>query len=495
MEMKLVQKEASVWIKEETILQRRQFGAEAVIPDSREDAKCVVWCQGGLLLKGKEPSAHGCSFTGEAWAAVLYLTESGKTDTLRISREVEISVEAEEMNEEALPQISWQLSALEGRLLNPRKLGVSFEIQAVVSCFRKGTAALDSALPEDAPETVHLLEETREALVLLEVREKSFSARETILLQREETAPRSIAGERIRFTELAAERLGGRCVVKGELELRIWGPDETGLPFFRDFCIPFSQLVDLDKDCEGEILVQAEPSSLYLEWLEGMDGQRSLDAELHGVLQLRIYAQQKISFSADGYSSRMPSRPVRESRTFLRSVKRQSLLLSGEETYPMPEDMQTLLASEPKLGLLEADREQTQLPVSVDLLIRCKDGALDALHRSFRLQTQALPAGAKPLRKELRGFEAKAQDGKLLLKGEAELIFDREEKETVEVMNALELDEDGAWDVEKLPALNLVMTQGESLWELAKEFHSSVEAITACNPEPDGMLLIPVESF
>ena len=85
MEMKLVQKEASVWIEAEPIFKRQQLNVEAVIPDSREDAKCVVWSQGGLLLKGKEPSLHGCSFSGEAWAVVLYLTESGETDTLLIS--------------------------------------------------------------------------------------------------------------------------------------------------------------------------------------------------------------------------------------------------------------------------------------------------------------------------------------------------------------------------------------------------------------------------
>jgi hypothetical protein len=495
MEMKLVQKEASVWIEEEPILKRQQLSAEAVIPDSREDAKCVVWSRGGLLLKGKEPASHGCSFTGEAWAVVLYLTESGKTDSLRISREFEMDVDTEETDEEALPQISWQLSALEGRLLNPRKLGLSFEIQAAVSCFRRGTLMLEAALPPDAPGTVHLLEDAREALLLRQIREKSFSVRDTIQLRQEEKAPRSIAGEGIRFAELDTERLGARCVVKGELELVVWGPDETGLPVSCVFRIPFSQLVDLGEESEGEILVQAEPSSLYLDWQEGMDGQRSLDAELHGVLQLRVYARQALRFVTDGYCNLMPSRPVRESRTLLCALERRSSLLSGEESFPMPEDMQTLLAAEPKLGPLEADREQTQLPVSVDLLIRRKDGSMDALHRSFRLQAPPLPAGAKPLRRELSAFEAKAENGKLLFSGQARLLWDREEKETLEVLSGLELDEDAARDCEKLPALSLVLTKGESFWELAKEYHSSVEAIAACNPEPDEMLMIPTESF
>ena len=55
MKMKLTQTEAPVWVEAEPIVKREQYSAEAVIPDSREDAKCLVWAQGGVLLKGKEP--------------------------------------------------------------------------------------------------------------------------------------------------------------------------------------------------------------------------------------------------------------------------------------------------------------------------------------------------------------------------------------------------------------------------------------------------------
>ncbi len=63
--MKLTQTEAPVWIEAEPIVKREQYSAEAVIPDSREDAKCLVWAQGGVLLKGREPMEHSCSFAGE----------------------------------------------------------------------------------------------------------------------------------------------------------------------------------------------------------------------------------------------------------------------------------------------------------------------------------------------------------------------------------------------------------------------------------------------
>ena len=493
MEMKLLQKEAAVWIEEKPILKRQQLSAEAVIPDSREDARSLVWTRGGVQLKGKEPSSRSCSFTGEVWACVLYLTESGKTETLRISREFEMSLDLEGTEPEAIPQISWQLASLEGRLVNPRKLGVSFDLQAEIRSFRKGTTLLNSALPEDAPAQVHLLQDSAEALLLRQVREKPFSLRERLSPGGEVKAPRSIAAEDIRFVSLQAERLGARCIVKGELELRIWGSDETELPTGCSFRIPFSQLAELDGETEGEILVRAEPCSLYLEWMEGAEGERSLDAEIHGLLQLRVYARQLLGFASDGYSSRMPSVPIRESVAILRSLKRESLRLSAEESLPMPEDLQALLAAEPFLGPPEWEREKLRLPLTLDLLVRRADGSLDALRRSFRLQGGARPGLSEAVLRKITAFDAKLEDGKLKLRCEVELNWEQEETESLEVLTGLELDVDSAWDPSRLPALSLVMCGGESLWDLAKEYHSSVELIKGCNPEPGRMLLIPAE--
>ena len=491
--MKLTQTEAPVWVEAEPIVKREQYSAEAVIPDSREDAKCLVWAQGGVLLKGKEPMEHSCSFAGELWASVLYLTESGKTETLRIGRAFEMRLELENVETEALPQISWQLSALEGRLLNPRKIGVSFEVQAVIESFCKGKALLDSALAADAPAQIHLRRESREVLFLRQIREKTFTARERLSMGEEDQAPRSIAGERLRFVELSGERLGPRCIVKGELELQIWGLNETELPVTCSFRIPFSQLLDLNDEGEGDILVSAEPSSVYLEWMEGMAGERSLDAEIHGVLQLRIYQKQNMCYASDGYCSRMHSEPLMEDRTILRSLKRESLLLRGEESLSMPEDLQMLLAAEPFLGPMTWDREKTELTLSLDLLVRRVDGSLDTLHRSLRLEGDALPAAARPIRQEIVSYDFRTENGKLNLNCRAELLWELEETEKLETLSALELDEEGAWDPSAMPALSLVINRGETLWDLAKAYHSSLELIEACNPEPGEILLIPAE--
>ena len=62
------------------------------------------------------------------------------------------------------------------------------------------------------------------------------------------------------------------------------------------------------------------------------------------------------------------------------------------------------------------------------------------------------------------------------------------------ILESAELDEEHPFDLSSLPAVTLVRVEGESLWELARSYHSSTDAVTALNDaeEREGkMLLIP----
>ena len=69
--------------------------------------------------------------------------------------------------------------------------------------------------------------------------------------------------------------------------------------------------------------------------------------------------------------------------------------------------------------------------------------------------------------------------------------------ETTEIdrINDVNLDEEHPVKLDELPTLTLVRCTGESLWELAKEYHSSVDKISALNDTEQDingrMLLIP----
>ena len=493
MEVNLSNNTIPIWRESERAVKRSQFTAESVIPDTIEDVKSIVWCRGGLLLKGKEPGLHGCSVSGEAQASLLLLTETGAVESLRLQKPFEIPFEGGSQDAEALPQIIWLLSGLEARMLNPRKLSVTFEVSAQMRFFQR--ASIREALVEKAENKagLHLLREEHDCLTLFAVKEKPFTLRQQFSPENCAGAPKTIAGEELRFSVSGVEQIGGRCIVKGELALLIWGMDESGLPSELSLSLPFSQLLEGGEEPLAETGIAIEPSAVYLDWSEGLDGQRSLDAEIHAVLQAALYTQKSVSLVSDAYSTRMPVTLQREEQCLLASLRRGSGVLRAEERIPVPGEVSELLSSQAILGPLEADREGSVLPLRLQMLCRDTDGRLDSVSKTLRLRGESLPEGAEIDRVSLNSCDMTLQDGSLLVSAEGKLDWERRSESRISSVTGVTLDEEKAWDLSQLPALSLVRREGESLWELAKEYRSSVEAISAYNSEDDKLLLIPAE--
>ncbi len=493
MEVKLLRKETPVWIAGEALREHLQFSAESVIPDSAEDVKEIVWTKGGVLLKGKEPGLHACTVTGEAWASVLYITESGALESHRLRKEFDMSFETEASDPDALPQLCWYLNSVQARALNPRKLSVSFDVQGALHRFARGSVLTEIELPEDCPAGIHLLKKQHDALSLVTVAEKPFTVRDQLPLPADGAFPARIDGEKLRFEVLGAEQIGNRCILKGEISLELLGPGEDGMPIRSEFRLPFSQLMETVDSQAEQSCARIEPNSIYLERIEGESGTGSLDVEIHAVLQLRLYARQAQISVSDAYCSRMPLRMESEKISLIRSVEQRSAFVHAEESLTMPEDMEELLASEARLGPLERDQGMLKIPVVLELLVRSREGELTAARRGLQLFSGEIPEDALILDARIAACEIKEGKEGFWAVCDVEICWEKAEKESRDSAITLLLDEDKAWNSAQLPNLCLVRRAGEGLWTLAKEYRSSVELIRSCNAEDAELLLIPAE--
>ena len=489
MELKLNYKQLPIW-QEQLLSGRFPISMEAVVPDRMEDAASVIWSKGGLLLKGKEPTANSCTFLGEAFASVLYQTEDGRLNMLRISKEFSWTMETGQIEADALPQILWRPTAVEAKLLNPRKIAVSMELSAQVRCFKKDTLPIEPELPAEEGSGLQLRRESSEASVLSQIREKAFSIREQMPLQEGQHAIRTIEGEQVRFPSMESEQLGARSVIKGEAELCVWGLSEEGLPSTLLFRIPFSQLIETEEEAD-RIEVWVQPSSLYLDWHEGLNGEPGLDAEIHAVAQLRQYKRVTLCAVTDAYSTKMPSSIQTMKRTSCCGREDLSAVLETDETVVVPEDVSELLSWEAVLGPLERDREHIGQSLAVSMLLRRSDGSLDGFSRKAHLQGDPLDENAYAEESVLKSCELVFNPGKVRVKAAATLKGKTIQVEETQIVCAVELKDEQSWDCGTLPSLSLVRRGGADLWDLAKEYRSSVEAIVSCNKEGSDLLLIP----
>ena len=132
--------------------------------------------------------------------------------------------------------------------------------------------------------------------------------------------------------------------------------------------------------------------------------------------------------------------------------------------------------------------------LQLDLLIRRKDGSLDALQRRVSLRGEAVGEDWIVTGSRLQQLELRPEEEGLRLRAEAELRLKREQRRELFCLSSLSLDEERDRSGEERPALYLVRRQdGESLWALGKAFGASPEELAACNAEDAQTLLIPAE--
>lgn len=494
MEIKLLQKESPAWIAGDPIHQQVSFHAEAVIPDTAEDVQEIVWTRGGLLLKGKEPGLHATSVSGEAWASVLYLTETGQLESVRLRKDFEIVFEAETTDSEALPHLAWYLSGVQGKLLNPRKLSVNFEVYASLRSFQRGNVLTETVLPDGAWRGLHILKNRSSALSLTSVLEKPFTMREQLPLSGEENALTQIDAEELNFTLQGIEQVGSRCIVKGELQLQFLGRDGTNQPLKSEFRLPFSQLLDITEDTLDQSSVMIEPNSIYLDWTQGTGGERCVDLEVHALLQFCSYSLRELVTFQDAYSTVMPLEADQCDLPILRSVELCTSVVSIDDTVPMPDDMTELLAAEAKLGAFERKEDAAQIPMHLDILYRSSDGGLSAARRSIKLDVSEIPETAITISRRLLSLSTAQVGNEIRLSGAVEILWEKEITEKISTLSLLHLDEEKTWSKTESPSVYLVRRGGQSLWNLAREYRSSEDLIRACNAEDAELLLIPAET-
>ena len=495
MEISLVNREFTVCQTGSQIRKRTQVSAECVVPDSQDDVGRVASVCSDLLLKGKDLSPHGVTVSGEVQAAVLYITEDGQgLSILRFSRPFTMEFETEEPDAEALPQITWSISGTEVRVLNSRKLSLAFEVNAELCPYRKEQFVVENSLPAGDWKKLHVKTREQDARILSCVTEKAFSVHEQFSFP----AGKNTDGEHFyaqaALHVLDTEQVGSRAIVKGELCLTVQGLNtEECVPFSTVFHAPFSQLVEVGEGQAELFTVNALPSTVYLDLIDTISGEKAMDAEVHGVLQLCAWKREQVQVIEDAYSNLLPCQCTFENRSLITELTVASTDLTSEERLGVSEDCQDVLTIQPSLGSVESGTEQLTLPVSLDILYRDREGSLIPVRRSLALEGKPLPTGAQILNIWLENCDFRPEGSEITARLTARIVWRRGTTGELSCVKAMTLQEDTPYDPQTWPDLTLVRRQGEELWELAKTYHASVEAIVCCNAPEQELLLIPCE--
>lgn len=497
MEIVLERKQTACFRESVYQTKRVQESVESVVPDTDEDIEKIAAVQTSVFLKSKDLSSRGVIVSGEARASVLYISEGRQSlNRVQLTRDFSVEFELPEFGSEVVTQAFLSVQAADARAVNPRKLSVSFDLQAELSCYEPQSVSTEAALPENAGKGLHLRTEETELLLCNAACEKSFAVGEQFPIPAGKRIPLKLLTEQTELRVSECQLVGSKAILKGSASVRLaWLGEEKGEPEQAEFSAPFSQILDIGAENMDLCSVRPQLTGAFFDLAEAISGEKTVDTELHILLQLVSWKRQKIRYVADAYSNLAPLAIRSERMLFDSAGEKKTLRVTTEESVTVMEDCERIAAVFPTLSRCAWEKERLGASAALDILYRTESGELAAVRRTLILSDEN---AGEPLR--LTGVwldeEKLEPEGKSLrvrLSMEAEALSSVQTE--INAIEALTLDRDNAYDQSAFPSLTLVRVQGESLWELAKRHHSSVEAIEALAdqlPEKqNAMILIP----
>lgn len=455
-----------------------EASGESVIPDTCSDAGKILDVRGQSLLTGKTISGDEVKLYGEIHAQVIVQAEeSEEVFCVSVKLPYELEARRDELNEDCLLTVEAEMPRLEARLINPRKLLVRAKLAAFVCCWKKDKLTLWEA-PGDEDPRVCLLKKETVCCYIADAPEKTFSLSDEYVLPFGEGEGKVLSCE----TEILVsdvKTVGTKLLFKVTGLTRVVLMDGEGRLDCRCFETQFSQMIDSPwAGDDQQVYITPYLSAAEHTVLKDRD-EAVLAISLRICVQAVCVARKRCGYIADAYSNIYPIKIEKESfeAVDLEPPRQRRIKLEGTP------EMQGC-----KVLYLVCDGASHRIEDGKDLFpARVRGIGLDPKGELIPLEFTVRGYG-EPVDPELDikwvramkcGTPYTEPNGSVVLELNYEELGGK--RQALEIICGLETDEEEYRDRENSASFTILWTPGGSLWELAKEYGSTVSAITSAN--------------
>ncbi len=476
---------------------RTQLVMEAVVPDVNDDIGRIISVQSSVLLKSKEAYSKRICISGEVHAVLLYITEGDeKVSGVKLSKPFDLEYENEEFSPDTLGQIELTLLNNEARILNPRKVAVTTELAGELTAYRQAKALVKTSLTKDSPDGLHVKEDSVKAFFADLVQEKTFAVTEQFAFDSSQPTPQQLLSQRVNLMCTETQQVGSRLIVKGIADIQVWYlADGIAYPLKARFKEPFSQILDAGDTAYEYSRTGFTLTSSYFDLVDTISGDKALEMELHVLAQTTGYRAENVEYISDVYSNRAPVKFEACDRNLSRDMHSFSEYINSSEMLPFVDDCAEIYTVFSQIKQVFCTSGALSVSVPLEILYATKTGTLASVRRVLQLSKELTKPADRILQIEINDLTIRQNEGNVEARLSIELFLENITEKQISMITSVDLDLEEAFDMEAFPTFSLVRTEEESLWELAKEYHSSIMAIEEMNEMAEQskgrILLIP----
>ena len=478
---------------------------DMTLPDYCDDVKSILNCSIEPYITSGGASGSRISAQGNAVVRLIYLGENDRITCFEQNVPLSKSVEMSGLPQDAACRITAKTDYVNCRAVNPRRVDVHGCVTVRFTAFgSKKTEVLTDA-PADG---LFLKRGPFQTFDFTGCSSRLFEMSETVAVPQDQSAVRGLIHAEALPSVKDTKAVNGKVLVRGDVRVKLCYCGENGGVETLEHSLPVNQIVEVEGVNDGS-LCDVRPSAASIDAPFKADANGELrQADLAVTLRADVfaYAPSQVNAATDAYAVQqtLALEPV--------GAAAYTLLEQVDELFVVPCSLD--FADTPAAELLDVwcdgvtclfDEAKPQFEIcgalSLCVLYRDQEGRPQLAHRScdYRLQKELtaqngcfafdpqLCVNALEFAVSGTGVQGRAQ---LALTG---CVF---EKTAHEVIGELRADETAP--IRNTAAVTVYFgAVGEEIWEIAKRYHTSCEAIRQRNRlsgeriENDGVLIIP----
>lgn len=495
--------------KEQTGRQSSQILLEGdmIVPDSQPDLQKILACEGRVALTEQRSGEDRISFSGTLTVDAFYTAKNGERPlyAMQTTLPIEDFIHMEGLGQDTEVTLTAEPEHLDCRILNDRKLGIKAILGITAQAERERSMEILSNLSGEGIEALQgtLRMETETAAIA-----DRFSVKEELILPMGQAEIGEILRESVTLTDRELRPMDGRILVRGNVQISILYTDIEGrLDSFTEK-IPFSgylesETMDAGTNVSGTLAIESakltpqpdadgELRQLAADIVIGADlrGRRTEEKEIlldayapQGVVELQ---KEKISYPVTVASGKNQF-----------TLKERITLENGEPPMLRVEDIRGEVRLAEAAALQNAVEAEGVLTVSVLYHAAAEDEPIYMLKRGIPFTQRMELKGASAGEEAHVRLRLEDLDFQILSEREGELRAALTMESDVQRMEEAEVVTDAAWQEGSAPqpplagAIIYMVQPGDSLWTIAKRYHTTIDAILAVNEIENPDLIYP----
>ena len=506
MELELQKEEFDCFQPCPVLIATREETLETIVPDHCPDVARVVDAGACFLLRSYAAADGKVTAAGTVKLTLLYLTDDVQgIQTMEYAIPFEHSLDGNVPTECAAASVEGCVGNVEVRLLNPRTLFTRLDIEWKALPYVHTTLTTCGAISEQSKYAIETLCETREVSLIRAVSEKEFVFSEELTLPGGREPIRELLSQRVKLRVTEAKCVGNKVILKGLACVSLLYNAENGSPCAYAEELPFSQIL------EGMAEEGGDPSaSLVLnlsdyEIYEASDDGRTVGIKLFMNVFLVLRQTKSVCCITDLYSTAYDLDVQSVSVPLWRVPEYVSATQSVREQLDTGTEVRSVLSTDVGFGSVSVRQSEGQasLRVSANLTVLYLDEAGVPYTAARRIEITADAEVNGDAQADVESvcagdIAANINANGIELRFPAEFRIVSLSAPACVCLTHVSAEEPGERDVEAPSLVLRSLNEGQRLWDVAKQYHTTVEEILSANEltddaalDPGRMLLIP----